>query len=308
MRQLSFWLLVSGLLLQCGFLSAADYRIGVLAKNGPTKAFARWNATAEYLSEKISGHKFVIKPLGFDEVYPAVEAGEVDFLLVNSSMFVTTQLAYGTRPLVTMINIRRGQALNVFAGVIFTHITRDDINSLNDLKGKRFAAVSKSSFGGWQMAAQVLDQHGIDRNKDLAELHFAGKHDNVVYTVQNGEVDAGTVRSDTLERLEAKGFINLQEFKIINAQAHDGFPFVHSTPVYPEWPFARLAHIPNELSNSVASHLKAIEPTMAAAKHAKIQGWAAPLDYGAVENLQRVLGVGGYAQRWSEDDLKGGSK
>ena len=52
---------------------------------------------------------------------------------------------------------------------------------------------------------------------------------------------AGTVRTDTMERMEAEGKIKISDFKIIN-QMKDNFPFVHSTPLYPEWPIAAAAH------------------------------------------------------------------
>ena len=48
---------------------AGDYKIGVLAKNGPVKALNQWGATADYLTLKISGHSFTIVPLDFDEVF-----------------------------------------------------------------------------------------------------------------------------------------------------------------------------------------------------------------------------------------------
>ena len=70
-------------------LAADNYKIGVLAKNGPVKALEMWKATGDYLSQKIDGMTFEVVPLGFDEVYPAIANKKVDFFLVNSSMYVT---------------------------------------------------------------------------------------------------------------------------------------------------------------------------------------------------------------------------
>ena len=94
-----------------------------------------------------------------------------------------------------------------------------------------------------------------------------------MYAVQNGEVDAGTVRTDTLERMAAAGDISLDEFKIINRQDHSGFPFVASTSLYPEWPFAKLSSTPEEISNKVAQALLALPADSKAAQNAKIVGW-----------------------------------
>jgi twitching motility protein PilJ len=277
-----------------GVASAQDYKIGVLAKRGVTKAMQKWGDTAEYLNQQISGDTFTIVPLDFDEVFPAIEGKKVDFFLVNSSMFVTAKVKYGSSTVATMINSRQGQALKSFGGVILTYVDRDDINSIADLKGKSFMAVKKSSFGGWQMAYKELLDQGVNPQADFSSMQFGGTHDNVVLSVQNGEVDAGTVRTDTLERMAASGDISLDEFKIVSEKKHAGFPFVVSTSLYPEWPFAKTSQTSDEVANKVASALKGMANDAKAAKSAKIVGWSAPLDYSEVEDLQKLLKVGAY--------------
>jgi ABC-type phosphate/phosphonate transport system substrate-binding protein len=185
--------------------AGGTYKIGVLAKNGPVKALEMWNATADYLKGKIPAESFEVVPLSFTEVFPAIEAGKVDFFLVNSSMFITAKVKYGAHALATMLNERQGQKLNSFGGVIITSADNADISKFADLKGKTFMAVEKSSFGGWQMAHKELLDAGIDPHKDFAKLEFGGTHDNVVLAVMNGAVKAGTVRTDTLERMAAAG-------------------------------------------------------------------------------------------------------
>ncbi len=271
---------------------AADVKIGVLAKNGPAKALKKWQATGEYLTKKL-GKSVEIVPLGFDKVNPAIEANEVDFFLVNSSMFVTAKVKFGASAIATMINSRQGQALNSFGGVIITTAYNDAINSIADLKGKSFMAVKKSSFGGWQMAYKTIKDEGIDPFADFSKMDFAGKHDNVVYAIQNEDAQAGTVRTDTLERMAASGAIAMEDFKIINKQSSD-FPFVYSTTLYPEWPLAKTAATSDALAKEVVAALKEVKKDDPPAKKAKIIGWVDPLDYGPVEELQKALSVGAY--------------
>ena len=90
-----------------------NYKIGVLAKNGPVKALGMWKTTGDYLSQAVPEHTFEIVPLGFDDVNPAIEAGKVDFFLVNSSMFVTAKVKYGATAIATMVNSRQGQAIEI---------------------------------------------------------------------------------------------------------------------------------------------------------------------------------------------------
>ena len=272
--------------------AADNIKIGVLAKNGPAKVMKKWTATGEYLSSKL-GKTVEIVPLDFDKVNPAIEANEVDFFLINSSMFVTAKVKYGATAIATMINSRQGQALKSFGGVIFTTAYNDGINSLADLKGKTFMAVKKSSFGGWQMGYKTIKDAGMDPFKDFAKMDFAGKHDNVVFAIQNEQAEAGTVRTDTLERMVANGAIAMEDFKIINKQSST-FPFVYSTTLYPEWPLAKTAATSDALAQEVVAALKQVKKDDPAASKAKIVGWSDPLDYSPVEELQKTLGVGAF--------------
>lgn len=273
----------------------AAVKIGVLAKNGPAKALKKWGATGTYLTEKL-GQPVEIVPLDFGKVSGAVEAGEVDFFLVNSSMFITSKVKYGASAIATMVNSRQEKALQSFGGVVFTTAYNDGINSFADLKGKTFAAVKKSSFGGWQMAFKEMLDQGIDPFKDFKSLDFLGKHDNVVFAVLNEQVEAGTVRTDTLERMVASGAIAMEDFKILGKKEYADFPFVCSTTLYPEWPLGKVAATPDALAQQVVAALKQLNPEDKAAKSAKIIGWVDPLDYSPVEGLQSSLKVGAFAQ------------
>lgn len=216
-----YLILISLLILLILSPSYADnYKIGVLAKNGSAKALKKWTATADLLSKRIENNSFTIVPLSFNQVFPAIEDKKVDFFLVNSSMYITAKVKYGAVAVTTMINSRQGKSLRSFGGVIFTYIDRDDINNLSDIKGKKFMAVKKSSFGGWQMAYKEFLDNDINPKQDFANSSFGGKHDNVVLAIQNGEFDVGTVRTDTLERMMAVGDIDISEFKILSKKSY----------------------------------------------------------------------------------------
>ncbi len=288
--------LLSVFLLTSTALAADTYKIGVLAKRGPVKALKQWKATGEYLTAKIAGKTFEIVPLDFDQVNPAIEKNEVSFFLVNSSMFVTAQVKYGAAAIATMVNSRQGKPLKSFGGVIFTSADNDGINSIADLKGKSFMAVKASSFGGWQMALKEILGSGLDPAKDFSKLEFGGKHDNVVLAVQNEDVEAGTVRTDTLERMAAEGVIEMDEFKLINKQEHGGFPFVCSTALYPEWPLAKCKDVDEAVAKEVVGALKQMKSGDKAAQDAKVVGWVEALDYTPVEDLQKSLKIGAYKE------------
>ncbi len=268
-------------------------RIGVLAKRGPQKCLKKWKPTADYLSEKL-GRRVVIQPMKFAAVPVFIKNRKIDFYLVNSSMYCDMQNRFGGEAIVSLINAREGKPLKQFAGVLFVKAD-SPIQNLEDVRGRRFACVKKTSFGGYQMALRLLKQHGIDPERDCSAFKEAGTHDKVVQMVLKGIAEVGTVRSDTLERMAAEGQLDMSRIRVLNRQ-DDGFPFVHSTQLYPEWPLARCAHTDGELARAVARALLEMPADSPAAKAARCAGWCQPLDYQPVATCLGELNIGSYGK------------
>ncbi|MCD4743566.1 MAG: PhnD/SsuA/transferrin family substrate-binding protein [Desulfobacteraceae bacterium] len=272
-------------------------KIGVLAKRGTERCLQKWSPTAKYLTSKIAGGKFVVVPLDFEEIYSSVEKGKVDFVLTNPSVYVELEALQGINRIATLKNMHSGGVYTVFGGVVFCKSDRDDIRHLADIKKKSFMAVKETSFGGWRMAWREFKEKGIDPHSDFATLKFGGTHDAVVYSVLKGEVDAGTVRTDTLERMENEGKIKLKDFRAIHEHKRQNvncLSFLHSTRAYPEWPFAKMIHTPDKLAEKVSMALIAMPKNSAAAKAAKCAGWTIPLSYQPVHECLKELKLGPY--------------
>ena len=131
--------------------------LGVLARNGRSKAIKQWAATAEYLTAYIDRTVTVV-PLAFKDILPAVESKQVDFVIINPSLFVTAKVKYSAWPVVTM----KTAGNDKFGAVVFTAASNKKINTLKDLRAKKFGAVQRSSLGGWQMAHKEFADAGID--------------------------------------------------------------------------------------------------------------------------------------------------
>jgi signal transduction histidine kinase/ABC-type phosphate/phosphonate transport system substrate-binding protein len=286
-------------------LAAADIPvgIGVLAKRGSDQAATMWAPTAAYLSAHIPGYAFTIIPLDFKKIDQAVREQRVQFVLTNPAIYVGLQYQYGTTRIVTMENLRQGQGYTQFGGVIFCRADRADIQVVANLAGRSFMAVEENSFGGWLMAWREFQDHGIDPYHDFSSLQFGGTHDAVVMAVIEGRVDGGTVRTDTLERMAQEGKIRLADFRILQwRDQHRGgstpsasFPFLVSTRLYPEWPFAKVAGTPEALSKQVAIALLNMPAADPAARAGQVTGWTTPLDYQSVHDCLKQLKVAPYA-------------
>ena len=264
-------------------------KIGVLAKRGPEQCLQEWGATADYLQLHIPEHEFQIVPLAFEDVNKSVENEEVDFILVNSSMYVDLEVNYDVSRLVTLLNSKLNQTVLSFGGVIFSAMDNPAVNDLADLKGTKFAAVDSDSFGGWQMAWMELSEQGIDPDSFFESTTFLGTHDQVVLDVLSGQFQAGTVRSDTIERMIMEGLIQQNQVRVLNAKQDPNFPFYLSTALYPEWPLGKTHHISDELSHQVALALMNMKASDPAAMDAYIGGWTVPQNYQSVHNTLKAL-------------------
>ena len=280
-------------------LFSADYTVAVRAHRGIDVAIKNWTATVDELNKQLSPHTFTLKPiLNLNELSDASGRGEYDFVLTNPSSFVEIEQLHGARALATLNNKRANTAQDGFGSVIFTHARHTDILKIKDLKGKTIMAVSKPAFGGWRVAWLEMLEQGFDPEKDLKELIFAKNRtqSEVVWAVRDGKADAGVVRTDLLERLEANGKIDMRYFRIINNKDVKSFPFFLSTKLYPEWAFAALKSVPAELAQRVQQTLHVIASDSLAARKGNYIGWVAPRDYTSVKQLMQKLKVGPYAQ------------
>ena len=278
--------LVGELFLATAVQAQSEIKIGVLAKRGAEKAYEQWGPTAKAISDKLS-RPVTIVPLKFVEIEPALADQKIHFLIANSGFYASMKEKYDLKALSTMVNRRQNVAVEQFGGVVF--VRQDSkINSLKDIHGKRFMCVKYSSFGGGQMAWRLLLENGINPKADCSRFIEGGTHDNVVMAVKNGKADAGTVRSDTLERMQAEGKIQISDFKVIN-KIDDSFAFLHSTELYPEWPFVACQPADRDLRRKVMKTLMLMKNDHEALQAAKVFKWTYPGDYTAVSDCLKVI-------------------
>ena len=187
-----------------------------------------------------------------------------------------------------------GENRTLFGGVIFCRSDRADITSIKSLKGQSFMGVDETSLGGWRAAWREFKANEINPYRDFSILSFGKTHDDVVYAVRDGKVDAGTVASSILEQMTGEGRIDPGSFKVINQRNSVDFPLSHSTRLYPRWPFAKLKHTPNALAEKVAIALLTMPQNSPAAQASDCGGWTVPLDYGSVDECLKELRIGIY--------------
>jgi len=287
--------LLAGLLQPCAWAGEPAVSVGVLAHRGVQACRDKWAATIDYLARETGGREFKLRPLDLDGMSAALEAQELDFILTNPGNYVDLERKFGISRITTLKNLSLGQPYTVFGAVIFTRSDRDDIRVLADLADRSFGAVAENAFGGFQMAWLEMQRAGIDPYADLSELRFFDfPQDRIVLAVRDGSIDAGTVRAETLERMFLDGRVQRADFRILNQQVSDIYPFAHSTTLYPEWAFAKAKKTSEELAKAVAIALLKMPSGHPATISGGYAGWTVPLDYHPVRRLFMELEIGPY--------------
>lgn len=268
-------------------------KIGVLAHKNYESTHIMWDSTAEYLSAKIPEYTFKIVPLRFEEFPQYLRDKQIDFVITNSAYYVDLENRYGISRIATLKNMDlNGRAQTQFGGVVFTLATNKTILRLDDIKNRPFAAVDQDSFGGWIMALREFKANHI--SSDEIKVTFYGTHEAVVRAVMEGKAEAGTVRTDTLERMAAEKKIDMNDFSIINHQNYPDFYYQASTRLYPEWPIATATHTSGALAEQVAVALISMPSDSKAAHASKALGWTIPLDYQSIHECLKELEMGPY--------------
>lgn len=96
-------------------------------------------------------------------------------------------------------------------------ITRVDsgIEDIADLRGKDFGYVDKASASGYLYADYSIRQAGLNPDRDLGTITFAGSHDNVIKGVLAGEFAAGATYNEAFEKAEKEG-VDTSKLRIIS--------------------------------------------------------------------------------------------
>ncbi|KTG17778.1 hypothetical protein AUR63_06570 [Guyparkeria sp. XI15] len=263
---------------------AETLTIGVLAYAGKAAAIDRWQATADYLSERNPGYRFAIEPLFLSELRNAFVEQRLDFVLTQSLQYSELSRLGDIRPLATLIvHGDDGSSLERFGAVIFSR-QGTGFETISDLVGTRVAGTSPNALGGWLLGMEALDHAGIDVEHEITPIFTGLPLEAVIEAVREGRAHAGVVRSSFFQHyLDQFPDARLEP---VGPARQDDFPYPTNTPLVPEWPFAATATAPDAIASRVGAQLIAMPSSVQAARDARVAGWRTPLDYSVVDHLR----------------------
>lgn len=166
----------------------------------PDEVIKRFTPLADYLGQQLGQKVRVRVGPSYAAHIDAIGNDSVDIAFMGPVAYVELSARYSTKPLLARLAIN-GEP--VFRGVIIVR-KESTLNSLAELKGKRFAFGEKDSTMGTIIPRHMLQQAGVSLD-DLAQHTFIIGHKNVALAVLSGSADAGAVKDEIFREMESQG-------------------------------------------------------------------------------------------------------
>lgn len=189
-----------------------------------TESFQRHHRLVEYLAEQTGLSIRQVFPDTFDNYISMVGQGKIDISFSNPFIYVKLANRYGAK---AMARIVEADGRAEFRGQIIARKDKEDLQSVENCRGKSWVAVDPSSAGGYLFPLGLFIDHGLSL-KDFREIAFAGgRQENVILGVYAGLHDIGTIREGSLNVVKDK--IDINQIKVIaNSNWFPGWVYAYS--------------------------------------------------------------------------------
>jgi phosphonate transport system substrate-binding protein len=174
----------------------------------PGQLLAQAEQISAYLSERINMPVETVVPSSYGATVQALVSNPAHVAYVSSLPYVLArQEAPVTMPLA---EVRGGKTEY---DSIFVVRADSDLQSLEDLRGKRMAFTSPTSTSGYLMAYSRLVDDGLLAPKQqpgefFGQVTFAGGYDRALMAVANGQADVCAVSDYTMEGPKANLYLD----------------------------------------------------------------------------------------------------
>ena len=186
-------------------------RVGAVPAESKAKTIDQFAKFMDYLGRKTGCKIELYVADNYEGIINKMKQGDLDIAWFGPFSYIIAADTAGARAFAIDDNIKEGIT---YHSVFIVH-PASKINSIKEIKGHTFAFVDKASTSGYLIPKVILKRQGIDIDRDLANVEFAGSHDAAILAVKKRQVDVAAVSDAILISLQQKGVVEEKDFKII---------------------------------------------------------------------------------------------
>lgn len=191
------------------------------------------NDTIETIRRNVYPRRLEVKYAELPEIEEMMEKKAADFYLATSSTVRRFQ-DIGLRDMVTASSPFSKDPNKSEGSLIIVNADRKDLNTIDDLKGKKAAAGRVTAFGMYLAAMGEVAKAGYNPQQFFSGTSFYGlDRDKIIEDVLTGKADVGILRICYLEDAVNRKVVDPTRLKFINLQPEDEHICLHSTALYP---------------------------------------------------------------------------
>jgi phosphonate transport system substrate-binding protein len=170
--------------------SRPTLRVAVAAMLSPKPTSEYYEGLLRLIANKVGRRPVFLQRRTYGEVSDLLDRKELDIAFVCAGPYVTGHERFGMEILV--VPVVRGK--KVYHSYIIAN-REGELESFDDLKGKRFAFTDPRSNTGYLVPKHILSQRGHTPESFFGETFFTYSHDNSIKAVAEGLADGAAVDS-----------------------------------------------------------------------------------------------------------------
>ena len=230
-------------------------KMGLIPADDAQEMLRQYKNVTDYLSERLGMPVEVEVTSDYTSAIEAMRAKHIDIAWFGPFSYILAHDIAGAEAIVNGVREETGKSTYKS---IFIVKKGSGIETLEDLKEKKFAFVDPASTSGYLIPMKILTENNINPENDFKSTFFAGTHNAVELAVANGTVDAGADSDNSYNRMIKSGEIN-SEVNII----------IHESKPIPGSPIAVRGDLPESLKQDIKKALIEMDEQTIN----KISGW-----------------------------------
>lgn len=210
--------------------------VGVQSSLDPLFFTGSFAPTMAYLRKTFPELDFRSEVLGDDALLRRIQEPQgFDVVFMDSGFYVFSADRVEMRDIVMQTSPQSANPSESVGSTVIVRADDERFRTIDDLRGRRVAADSPESLGGWNIIQGVLAERGFDPENFFGEvLYTRSLYPGVAALVANGTADAGILKACELERLMAEHDIPADAFRILDERKDAALACRHSSPLYPD--------------------------------------------------------------------------